>query len=136
MLSQCFSDIICIQRSLRVRKKAFDRTITELDQKTAEEALANEVLEKLGGLVRECKGIERKLSTTYSLGREGVGLQPQHALPLYDGSTKSYSFQGTKRESFTIFHKELLLKSYGPLSFHKVQPQLFITQITVRNIYL
>ncbi|XP_010262471.1 PREDICTED: protein GAMETE EXPRESSED 3 isoform X2 [Nelumbo nucifera] len=92
------------RRSLRVRKKAFDRTITELEQKAAEEAVANEVLEKLGGLVRERKGIERKLSTTYSLGRDGVGLQPQHALPLYDGSTKSYSFRGTKRESFTIFH--------------------------------
>ncbi|XP_043706350.1 protein GAMETE EXPRESSED 3 [Telopea speciosissima] len=92
------------RRSLRVRKKAFDRTITELEQKTAEEAVGNEVFEKLGDLVREREGIERKLATSYSLGTDSAGTQPRSLLPLYEGRSKSYSFQGTKKESVTIFH--------------------------------
>lgn len=92
------------QRSLQLKKKAFDRTITELEQKAAEEAVANEVIEKLGDLVRERKGIEKKLSTTYSLGRDRAGLQSKPLLPLYDGKTRSYSFQSAKKESVTIFH--------------------------------
>ncbi|XVF25230.1 hypothetical protein REPUB_Repub13aG0195300 [Reevesia pubescens] len=64
------------RRSLEVKKKAFDRTITELEQKAAEEAVANEAIEKLGDLVRERQGIERKLATTYSLvGIEQVQIQ-------------------------------------------------------------
>ncbi|KAF8399193.1 hypothetical protein HHK36_015058 [Tetracentron sinense] len=92
------------RHSLRVKKKAFDRTITELEQKAAEDAVASQVLEKLGDLVREREGIEKKLSTTYSLGRDEAGSQSRSLLPLYDGRTKSYSFQGTKKESVTIFH--------------------------------
>lgn len=89
---------------LRQKKKAFDRTITELEQKAAEEAVSNEVLEKLGTLVRERGGIERKLSTTYSLGRDKTGSKSKSILPLYDGKTKSYSFQGARKESVTIFN--------------------------------
>ncbi|KAJ4964571.1 hypothetical protein NE237_016420 [Protea cynaroides] len=93
------------RRSLRVTKKAFDRTITELEQKAAEEAVGTEVLEKLGDLVREKEGIERKLATSYSLGKDAAGTQPKSLLPLYEGRSKSYSFQGTRNESVTIFHK-------------------------------
>ncbi|KAL6961028.1 hypothetical protein U1Q18_038791 [Sarracenia purpurea var. burkii] len=91
-------------RTLRLQKKAFDRTITELERKASEEAMANEMLEKLGDLVREKEGIERKLSTTYSLGRDRSGSNLKSLLPLYGGKTKSYSFQGTKKEQVTIFH--------------------------------
>ncbi|CAI9109987.1 OLC1v1009937C1 [Oldenlandia corymbosa var. corymbosa] len=93
------------RHSLRLQKKAFDRTITELEQKSAEEAVANEVLEKLGVLVKEREGIQRKLSTSYSLGRDGAGLRPKSSLlPLYNGKRRSYSFQGARKESVTIFH--------------------------------
>ncbi|GLT41181.1 hypothetical protein SLA2020_152650 [Shorea laevis] len=92
------------RRSLQVRKKAFDRTITELKQKAAEEAMANEVIEEIGSLVKERQGIERKLSTTYSLGRDGTSSKTKSHLPLYNARTRSYSFQGPKRESVTIFH--------------------------------
>ncbi|KAK7817179.1 protein gamete expressed 3, partial [Quercus suber] len=92
------------RRSLQLKKKVFDRTITELEQKAAEQAVANEVFEKLGDIVREREGIERKLSTTYSLGRDRAGSQSKSMLPLYDGKTRSYSFLGAKKESVTVFH--------------------------------
>ncbi|KAK4602226.1 hypothetical protein RGQ29_011322 [Quercus rubra] len=92
------------RRSLQLKKKVFDRTITELEQKAAEQAVANEVFEKLGDMVREREGIERKLSTTYSLGRDRAGSQSKSMLPLYDGKTRSYSFLGAKKESVTVFH--------------------------------
>lgn len=67
--------------------------------------MANGVLEKLSALVKEREGIQRKLSTTYSLGRDGAGLPPKSSLlPLYDGRSRSYSFQGARKESVTIFH--------------------------------
>ncbi|XP_040369545.1 protein GAMETE EXPRESSED 3 [Rosa chinensis] len=92
------------RRSLRLKKKAFDRTITEIEQKAANEAVANdEALEKLGSLLQEREGIERKLSTTYSLGRDGISSRSKSLLPLYDGKTRSYYFQGAKKESVTVF---------------------------------
>ncbi|KAK8682504.1 hypothetical protein V6N13_054890 [Hibiscus sabdariffa] len=87
------------------KRKAFDRTITELEQKATEEAVANEAtMEELGELVRERQGIERKLSTTYSLGRDETVSNPNSVLPLYSGRTRSYSFQRARKESVTIFH--------------------------------
>ena len=99
-----FVVFLAFQRSLQLKKKVFDRTITELEQKAAEQAVANEVFEKLGDMVREREGIERKLSTTYSLGRDRAGSQSKSMLPLYDGKTRSYSFLGAKKESVTVFH--------------------------------
>lgn len=93
------------QRSLRLKKKAFDRTITELEQKAANEAVANdEAPQKLGSLLQEREGIKRKLSTTYSLGRDRITSRSKSLLPLYDGKTKSYYFQGAKKASVTVFH--------------------------------
>ncbi|XWS22204.1 hypothetical protein CRYUN_Cryun29cG0014100 [Craigia yunnanensis] len=92
------------RRSLQLKKKSFDRRITELEHKAAEEAVGNEAIEKLSELVRERQGIERKLSTTYSLGRDGAGSNSKSVLPLYGGRTRSYSFQRAKKESVTIFH--------------------------------
>ncbi|KAM3238618.1 protein GAMETE EXPRESSED 3 [Capsicum annuum] len=91
-------------RLLRLQKKSFDKSITELQRKVAEEAIANEVLEKLGNLVKEREGIHRKLSTSYSLGRDEVGSHSASLLPLSDRKTRSFSFQGAKKESVTLFH--------------------------------
>ncbi|XP_073136795.1 protein GAMETE EXPRESSED 3 [Henckelia pumila] len=93
------------RRSLRLQQKEFTRAITELEQKASEEAVANGVLEKLNDLVKEREGIKRKLSTTYSLGRDGEKSGSKTILPLYDGTSRSHSFQdGSKKESVTIFH--------------------------------
>ncbi|KAK7271775.1 hypothetical protein RJT34_27949 [Clitoria ternatea] len=79
--------------SLQLKKKALDRTIAELEQEAAEDAVNNEVFEKLGDIVRERECIQRKLSTSYSLGRDRPDSQPRSMLPVYMGKTKSYSFQ-------------------------------------------
>lgn len=92
------------QRSLRLQKKVFDRSITELQQKAAEEAIANDMLEKMGNLVKQRENIERKLSTSYSLGRDEIGSHSPSLLPLSDRKTRSFSFQGAKKESITLFH--------------------------------
>ncbi|KAK7381123.1 hypothetical protein VNO78_33648 [Psophocarpus tetragonolobus] len=89
--------------SLWIRKKALDRTITELEQKAAEETEDNEVFEKLSDVVRERECIERKLSTTYSLGRDRIDSQPKPMLPVHMRRTKSYSFQDAKQKSVTMF---------------------------------
>ncbi|GAB4827434.1 hypothetical protein Ancab_034319 [Ancistrocladus abbreviatus] len=92
------------RHSLQLKKKMFDRKMMELEQKASEEPMSD-ILDKLSDLVQEREGIERKLSTTYSLGRDSKNLQSRSILPLYDGKTlKSYSFRGSKRESVTIFH--------------------------------
>ncbi|KAK9090977.1 hypothetical protein Sjap_024154 [Stephania japonica] len=95
---------VSTQRSLQLKKKAFQMEIKQLEQKVGEEAVSNEVLEKLGDLVREREGIQRKLSTTYSLGRDRTKSSLPSILPLYDGKAKSYSFQGSMKESITTFH--------------------------------
>ncbi|KAK0583967.1 hypothetical protein LWI29_005724 [Acer saccharum] len=88
---------------LEKRKKALDRRIAELEQKKGAE-------EAVGNLVEERQGTERKLSTTYSLGRDGgAGLQSKSLLPLYDFKTtrsrrrRSYSLRNAKNESVKIF---------------------------------
>lgn len=83
-----------------------DRTITELEKKAAEEAVdQHEVFEKLGDVVRKRECIERKLSTTYSLGRDRTDSQPKPNLPsYYMGKAKSYSFQGAKKQKLPMFH--------------------------------
>lgn len=76
-----------------------------LQKRAAEEIVASEVLEELGSLVREREGIKRKLSTTYSLGRDiRSNSQSKPLLPLKDMKTRSYSFQNARKESVTIFH--------------------------------
>ncbi|KAF1888778.1 hypothetical protein Lal_00036820 [Lupinus albus] len=90
-------------RSLMLRKKAFDRTIKELEQKASEEEMDNEVFEKYGDIVRERESIERKLSNMYSLGRDKTQSQSKSLLPLHKGKTKTHSFKGAN-ESVAIFH--------------------------------
>ncbi|KAK3204154.1 hypothetical protein Dsin_018200 [Dipteronia sinensis] len=95
------------RRLLQLKKKALNRRIAELEQKKgAEEAVGNE---KLSNLVEERQGTERKLSTTYSLGRDGGGgLQSKSLLPLYDFKTtttgrRSYSLRNAKNDCVKIF---------------------------------
>ncbi|KAL3525785.1 hypothetical protein ACH5RR_014157 [Cinchona calisaya] len=102
--SQGLGKFLDKRHSLLLQKKSFDRSITELEHNAAEEAVSHEVLEKLSSLVKEREGIQRKLSTTYSLGRDGAGSQPKSLLPLFGRGARSYSFQGAKKESVTIFH--------------------------------
>ncbi|XP_025624585.2 protein GAMETE EXPRESSED 3 isoform X2 [Arachis hypogaea] len=90
--------------SLQLKKKALDRTITELERKAAEEAADREVLDKLVDMSKEREGIQRKLSTTYSLGRDKSDSHARSILPLQKGKTKSYSFQGTRGKNLTMFH--------------------------------
>ncbi|KAK7273195.1 hypothetical protein RIF29_14244 [Crotalaria pallida] len=92
------------RRSLQLKKKAFDRTITELERKASEETVDDKVFEKLGDIVRERECVERKLSTTYSLGRDSARSQSKSLLPLHKGKTKACSFKGAKKESVAIFH--------------------------------
>lgn len=78
--------------------------ISELGEKAAEEPMAGQVLEQLEGIVNAREGIEAKLSTAYSLGRDGMGPRPKPLLPLYDGKPKSYSFHSGYTENVTIFN--------------------------------
>uniref|UniRef100_A0A803LAR1 Protein GAMETE EXPRESSED 3 n=1 Tax=Chenopodium quinoa TaxID=63459 RepID=A0A803LAR1_CHEQI len=92
------------RQSLRLKKKEYEQTISELEQKAAKEATTSIVLENLSNLVREREGIERKLSTTYSLGKDSTSSLSKPVLPIYDKKARSYSFQGSKTENVTIFH--------------------------------
>ncbi|CAA0828349.1 Unknown protein [Striga hermonthica] len=97
------------RRSLRFQKKAFDKMIKELEQKAAasDERVSNlELFEKLSDLVKEREGVRKKLSTTYSLGRDKERSRSSSLLPLCDKKSRSFSFQGSKKESVTIFHNE------------------------------
>ncbi|KAI9083389.1 hypothetical protein K1719_034603 [Acacia pycnantha] len=84
------------RRSLRLQKKAFDRKITELKEKSLKkEETGDEIYKKMDDMVQQRQGIERKLSTTYSLGRDKTDSQSKSLLPLYNGrEAKSSSFQG------------------------------------------
>lgn len=63
----------------------------------------HDVFEKLGDIVRERECIERKLSTTYSLGRDRTDSKPKSMLPVQMGMTRSYSFQDEKQK-VAMFH--------------------------------
>ncbi|KAI3844939.1 hypothetical protein MKX03_019314 [Papaver bracteatum] len=83
------------RRSLWIRKKQCDRIITAVMKQAAEKGSTHEVMETLGGMVKERDGIERKLSTTYSLGRDKCNKSiSKSVLPLYDDKTYTSSSQG------------------------------------------
>ncbi|XP_024975885.1 protein GAMETE EXPRESSED 3 [Cynara cardunculus var. scolymus] len=94
--------------SLQLQKKVFDKTIRELEEKAsaAEGSAGNQVVEELGDLVRERESVERKLSTTYSLGKDTTTPRSKSLLPVSssDKKTKSFSSRSGKKESVTIFH--------------------------------
>ncbi|KAJ8492769.1 hypothetical protein OPV22_014490 [Ensete ventricosum] len=93
------------RRSLHRRRKAFDRKISELEEKAAEDATNDEALDRLGEAVTAKEGVVRKLSTSYSLGRDRTGSRRGSILPVYDDvRKKSHSFHCARRESVTIFN--------------------------------
>ncbi|KAL6842517.1 hypothetical protein ACP4OV_027361 [Aristida adscensionis] len=92
------------RRSLHNKRKVLGRKISELEQKVDEDAISSEALEHLGEMVKAKKGVERKLYTSYSLGRDTLGFkQGSSILPLYQGKYKSHSFRSSQRESITVF---------------------------------
>ncbi|KAL2895923.1 Protein GAMETE EXPRESSED 3 [Bienertia sinuspersici] len=92
------------RQSLQLKMKEYDKMIIELEQKAANEATTSNVLENLSNLVREREGLQRKLSTTYSLGRDNISSASNPVLPIYDRKTRNYSFRGLKSKSGTIFN--------------------------------
>ncbi|KQK08637.1 hypothetical protein BRADI_2g42960v3 [Brachypodium distachyon] len=93
------------RRSLHSKRRILGKIISELEQKAVEDASSNEILEQLGEMVKAKEGVERKLYTSYSLGRDVLGLRQRSSiLPLYNGKHKSHSFHGAQRESITIFN--------------------------------
>ncbi|KAM0945860.1 putative quinoprotein alcohol dehydrogenase-like superfamily [Dioscorea sansibarensis] len=85
--------------SLHKKKRKIGKMISELEEKP----VTNEVLEHLGELVKAKEGVEKKLTTSYSLGRDSVGSKRWSILPLYDGSSRGHSFRSAKKETVTIF---------------------------------
>ncbi|XP_042386753.1 protein GAMETE EXPRESSED 3-like [Zingiber officinale] len=95
------------RRSLHSQRRTLSSRISELEQEAAEGAANDEAIDQLGEIVRAKKGVERKLSTSYSLGsdRTGARRHGRSILPVYDGKGKSHSFHSTRRsESVTIFN--------------------------------
>ncbi|KAI3918846.1 hypothetical protein MKW98_017294 [Papaver atlanticum] len=87
------------RHSLWRRKKKYDQIITAVKKQAAEEGSTHEVMEILGGMVKERDGIERKLSTTYSLGRDKCNKSiSKSVLPLYDDKTYTSSSEGTRSD--------------------------------------
>lgn len=78
--------------------------ISELEQKAVEDASSNETLEQLSEMVKAKEGVERKLYTSYSLGKDILGLKQGSIVPLYNGKYKSHSFHKEQKESITIFN--------------------------------
>ncbi|KAK8960735.1 Protein GAMETE EXPRESSED 3 [Platanthera guangdongensis] len=102
------------RRSLHHKKKALGRMISKLEQKSAEDVDSHEALEQLGEMVKVKEVIERKLSTSYSLGRDSSNRG--YTLPLSDGNAKSHSFHSARKESVTIFNSLSSTESGGSSS--------------------
>ena len=94
-----------IQRSLHTRRRVLGKIISELEQKAAEDASSNETLEQLGEMVKAKEGVERKLYTSYSLGRDVLGLRrgSSSILPLYNGKHKSQIGRASCRERVCLY---------------------------------
>lgn len=91
------------QRFLHRKSREIDRTITNLQK----ESTADEfTVDKIGDLVHERENVKRKLSSTYSLGRDIDKTKSKlrdYVLPLYGGGSRSFSFPSRENESIAIF---------------------------------
>ncbi|RRT69546.1 hypothetical protein B296_00026692 [Ensete ventricosum] len=77
----------------------------QMPEKAAEDATNDEALDRLGEAATAKEGVVRKLSTSYSLGRDRTGSRRGSILPVYDDvRKKSHSFHCARRESVTIFN--------------------------------
>lgn len=96
-----FTLIYLFQRLLHRKRREIDRTITRLrNESTADESS----VDKINDLVQERENVKRKLSSTYSLGRDiDASKSKDHVLPLYGGGSRSFSFRNRENESITIF---------------------------------
>ncbi|XP_008675465.1 protein GAMETE EXPRESSED 3 [Zea mays] len=92
------------RHSLHSKRRILGKKISELEQKAAEDVSSNEALGKLGEMVKAKESVERKLSGSYSLGRDEPSLQQQGSLPLYHGKYSSHSFHSSQKESITVFN--------------------------------
>ncbi|XP_020700985.1 protein GAMETE EXPRESSED 3 isoform X1 [Dendrobium catenatum] len=92
------------RRSLHHKRKTLGRMICKLEQREEEDTDAHENLDQLGEMVNIKKGIERKLSTSYSLGRDTVISQQGSILPLSDGKDRSHSLHSARKEDVTMFN--------------------------------
>ncbi|PKU77714.1 Protein GAMETE EXPRESSED 3 [Dendrobium catenatum] len=92
------------RRSLHHKRKTLGRMIGKLELRAEEDTNAHENLEQLGEMVNIKKGIERKLSTSYSLGRDTVISQQGSILPLSDGKDRSHSLHSARKEGVTMFN--------------------------------
>ncbi|XP_031483718.1 protein GAMETE EXPRESSED 3 [Nymphaea colorata] len=92
------------RRSLRTRKKAFDKIISELEEKASADPIDEQVLERLNHFVQEREAIERKLSSTYNFSSDGPELLSDTILPLHQGELgHGSSFSKARRGSMAIF---------------------------------
>uniref|UniRef100_A0A0D9YBG3 Pyrrolo-quinoline quinone repeat domain-containing protein n=1 Tax=Oryza glumipatula TaxID=40148 RepID=A0A0D9YBG3_9ORYZ len=92
------------RHSLHTKRKILGKRISELEQKTVHDASSNEALGQLGETVNAKECIERKLCTSYSLGRDMLGLKHDSILPLNSTKYKSHSFRNSREESITVFN--------------------------------
>lgn len=93
----------CFQRLLHRKRREIDRTITSLQNESTADEFA---VDKIGDLVQERENVKRKLSSTYSLGRdidESKSKSKDSVLPLYGGGSRSFSYRSRENESITIF---------------------------------
>lgn len=90
------------QRSLQFKKKAINRTISEVEHKGSEKEIDKNTMRNM---VRERESIERKLSTTYSLGRDMTHSQSKSLLPLYKQKAKAKASSFVKESNVAaMFH--------------------------------
>ncbi|CAA0402899.1 unnamed protein product [Arabidopsis thaliana] len=98
-----FSTFLDKRRLLHRKSREIDKTITRLQN----ESTANEsAVDKIGDLIQKRENVKRKLSSTYSLGRdvdESKSKLKDYVLPLYGGSSRSFSYRNRENESITIF---------------------------------
>ncbi|XP_020573783.1 protein GAMETE EXPRESSED 3 isoform X2 [Phalaenopsis equestris] len=92
------------RRSLHHKRRTLGRMISKIEQRAVEDIDVHQTLEQLGEMVKAKEGIERKLSSSYSLGRDNVISRQGSILPLCDGKEKSHSFHSTTKESVTMFN--------------------------------
>ncbi|XP_020267785.1 protein GAMETE EXPRESSED 3 [Asparagus officinalis] len=92
------------RRFLHYKKRTLSRMISKLERRTTEDSTANEALTRMSEIVKTKEGVERKLSTCYSLGSDRVISQRGSLLPVYDGKGKSHSFHSSRKESVMVFN--------------------------------
>ncbi|ESQ41584.1 hypothetical protein EUTSA_v10015867mg, partial [Eutrema salsugineum] len=96
-----FSAFLDKRRLLHKKRREIDRTIMRLENESTADEFA---VDKIGDLVQEREHVKRKLSSTYSLGRDiDVSKSKDSVLPLYGGGSRSFSLRNRENASITVF---------------------------------